>query len=365
LCASSLSAQELPLKREVPGSGPYRCPPAAVANPPGAEEQTLARQLASTAAQAVILGDLERARVTLDRATQLDPSSADLAYRHARVLEELKEPQAAISEYCRTLAVDSLAEGVSDARQRLEALAAEEASATPAHAITAFQEGLMQADAGQLEEAATAFDSAATSAPEWAEAVFDRGVVYARLGRTAQATRDLRRYLELRTDAPDAIDVSRRIGELESQALFTTPSPGTALFLGILVPGMGQFYSGRTLGGMTVLSLAGGAVATGFLVKKVEVQCLSDPGPDGTCPLDQIVRESVTRPYLTAAVGTAAAVTLIGAVTAFVGARGQRQARREAGDDRASTTGAPRLAVPSVSRRGGRVDVALLRVTFR
>jgi tetratricopeptide (TPR) repeat protein len=363
--ASSLSAQDLPLKREIPGSGPYQCPPEQKADKPGAEEQMLARQLASTAAQAVILGDLDRARSVLARATQLDPSSADLAYRHARVLQDLNQAPAAIAEYCRALAADSLAEGIGDARQRIQALAAATRTKLPAQAVTAFQEGLKEADAGRLERAAMLFDTATVGAPEWPEAVFDRGVVAARLGRAPDATRDLRKYLELRPDAPDAIDVSRRIGELQSLSLVSTPSPSAALFLGMVVPGMGQFYSGRALGGMTVLSLAAGAVAAGYLVKKVDVLCLSEPGSDGTCPADQVVKEKTNRPYLTAAVGAAAAVTVVGAVTAFLGARGRRNARTAAGSDDATTTRAPRLAMPTVAARGTNVDFALLRVTFR
>jgi TM2 domain-containing membrane protein YozV len=42
------------------------------------------------------------------------------------------------------------------------------------------------------------------------------------------------------------------------------PNPATSLALGV-IPGMGQFYSGRPAAGLTVLTLASGAAATGFL----------------------------------------------------------------------------------------------------
>lgn len=361
--ASSLSAQELPLKRDVPGSTPYQCPPVRVTETPGAEEQRLARQLASTAAQAVILGDLNRARALLDQATQLDPASADLAYRHARVLEELGQRHAAVSEYCRVLAADSSTEGGNDARQRLDALIAAERAMIPESAITAFREGLTLTDTGRLDRALTAFDSAATRAPAWPEAVYDRGVVFARLGRTEEASRDLRRYLEMEPGAPDALAVSRRLGELQAMALGSPPNPETALLLGVLVPGLGQFYSGNALGGMTVLSLAGGAVGAGFLIKKVTVKCLSEPGPGGTCPPSDVVGEEVSRPYLGASVGAAVAVTLVGATLAFIHARKRRRAQPAAAASQAA--GTARLALPTVRRHGPGVDIALVRVVFR
>ncbi len=359
--AASLSAQALPLKRDVPGSGPYMCPPAHAVGATGAQERTMARQLASSAAQSVILGDLDRARTLLDRATQLDPSSADLAYRHARVLEELKEPEQAISEYCRALTSDSLAEGVNDARKRLDALAAAERAAIPQPAITAFQAGLTHADAAQLERALASFDSAASAAPRWPEAVYDRGVILDRLGRTPGATRDLQAYLHLRPGAPDAIAVSQRIGELRSMALVSRRSPGGALALGILIPGMGQFYSGRALGGFTVLSLAGGAVAAGLLIKKVDVQCLSEPGPGGTCPSGQVLKEVVHRPYRLAGFGTAAAIGVIGAIEAFVKLRGARNP----GQASASIdVGRFRVGAPALVASGGRIDLSLVRLEF-
>lgn len=360
--AASLAAQELPLKRDIPGSTPYQCPPVRVAAASGVEEQRLARQLASTAAQAVILGDLDRARTLLDQATQLDPTSVDLAYQHARVLEDLDQRHAAISEYCRVLAADSTLEGGNDARERLDALVAAERAMIPEPAIAAFREGLTLADARRLERALTAFDSAATRAPAWPEAVYDRGVIFSMLGRAPEASRDLRKYLELEPGAADALAVSRRLGELQAMALGPPPNPGAALLLGVLVPGLGQFYSGDALGGLTVLSLAGGAVGAGFLIKKVEVSCLSEPGPDGTCPPSQVVGEKVTHPYLGASVGAAAAVTLVGATLAFIHARKRRHAQPAGA---ASRTSAPKLALPTVRRHGAGVDIAFVRLVFR
>lgn len=364
LGASSLSAQALPLKRDVPGSASL-CPAMPAAHQPEAEEQRLARQLASTAAQAVILGDLDRARSLLDQATRLDSASADLAYRHARVLEDLGRGQDAAAEYCRVLAIDSTADGVGDARQRLAGLVSAERSKIPDGAISAFEHGLLHADKGRLERAAASFDSAATQAPEWPEAVYDRGVVSDRLGRPSEASRDLSKYLDLQPGASDALAVSRRIGELQSLALASTPSPDAALFLGMVVPGMGQFYSGNAPGGLAVLALAGGAVAAGFFIKKVDVQCLSDPGAGGTCPQGQVVAETSSRPYLAVSAEAAAAVTLVGAVAAFMSARERRSKARVGSAPGGSTAVGLRLAPPTIQPNGRRVDLSLIRVVFR
>jgi tetratricopeptide (TPR) repeat protein len=356
-----LVAQELPLKADAPGVGPYACPSVPVAEPPDAEEAEQARQLASTAAQSLILGDLERARALLDRATELDPSSAELAYRHARVLEDMGERDAAASEFCRVLAVNPQAEGVDDARTRLETLAGSNDASYPPDAIAEFEKAVQWAQAGFLQSAMTSFGSVVAQAPTWPEAVYDRAIVAARLGRNADAVRDLRRYLELRPGAPDAIAVSQRIGELQSTTLVSAPSPGAALVLGVLVPGMGQFYSGRALGGLTVFSLVGGAAAAGYFVKDVQVKCLSEPGPDGSCPEGQVLGEEVDRPYLVAGLGAAAAIGVIGAIEAYVKLRHRR------GPDAGVTSvelGGVQLSTLDVASSRGRLDLRLVRLTF-
>ena len=86
LSSAPLSAQEFPFQREFPGSSAMSCP-AFDAPPPGSPEaRNQASQLASNAEQSIILGDLDRAAALLERATELDRASADLAYRHGRVL---------------------------------------------------------------------------------------------------------------------------------------------------------------------------------------------------------------------------------------------------------------------------------------
>ena len=358
---SSAVAQDLPFQRDYPGSTRYECPsfaPPAVAS---AEARGQAAQLASGAAQAVLLGDLERASAMLERATELDPASADLAHRRARVLEELGRLDAAKDEYCRSLALLDSGDTAEDARTRLGAIVAAEAESVPSQALAAFRMGLEAVDAGTLEEAVEAFGVAEAEGGDWAAPTYNRGVALARLGRPGEAAEALTYYLQLRPDAPDALAVSRRIGVLQSLALSRGPSPGTTLTLGLLMPGLGHFYSGRPGSGVAVLALAGGAVAAGFLVKEVDVRCLSPQ--QGTCPPDQVVSRSTSRPYMTAGLAAAAAVGIAGAIEAFVDARGRRGSGapflQSAGDD------TELVLLPGLDVHRGKIGLGLLGLRFR
>jgi tetratricopeptide (TPR) repeat protein len=314
----------------------------------------------------MILGNMERARDLLDRATEVDPTSADLAYRYGRVLEELGDRPGAIAQFCRVLALESDLPGLEDAGTRLQSLAEADRVEIPDAAVAEFQRGLSLVDEGEMEEAVEAFGLAYEHAPDWADPLYNRGVVQATLGLRALAIADLQEYLALRPNALDAIAVSQRIGQLESPGRL--PNPSAALVLGV-IPGMGHFYSGRGLGGLTVLGLAGGAVAAGLLIEEVTVQCLDVVQSGQACPPDRILGETTDQPYKTAALGVAAAVTAIGAVEAFIKARRVRAEGRieDAGEDEGPgglALGPARVLGPSVTARGKRLDLSLVRVFF-
>ena len=361
----SLAAQELSLKRDHPGAGPFVCPAVTIPAPPSGEERLQATQLGSSADQAVVQGDLSRAATLLARATELDPSSIELAYRRARVLEDLGDRPGAIDSYCRVVAAGSTDDAATDAETRLQALADERWIGISDEAAEAFQLGLSSADRGQFSDAAVSFGAALAEAPRWADAVFNRAIVFDRMGRGQEALADLRRYLELRPDAADAVAVSGRIGQLQGVAA-AAPSAGTALLLGLIVPGMGQFYSGREVGGFTFLSLAAGAAAAGFLIKEVQVECLVTVEPGEDCPGGQVFRDTVDRPYLLPGLGVAAGVAVIGAIEAFVKARrrGAAGGQPTSSPDSRPAPGEVRLAWPGVSQRGDRIDLNLVRVRF-
>lgn len=363
------AAQELALERNYPRPGPFECPPPAPYEPPGPNEQAQAAQLTSDAVQAVILGELPRAQELLLRAGELDPSSAELAYRRARVLEDLGAHEQAILEYCRALALGAEHAGILDARRRLDAAYEVVRERIPPAARDAFVAGLAEADLGLYERAVASFTRAIDEAPGWAEAVYNRAVVLEAMGRVVESLTDYRRFLQLTpTDVdPIVMRVSERIGLLEGMVAAPTPSPVGTLALGVAFPGMGHYYSGRSLGGTVVLSVVAGAVAAGVLFKEVTVRCL-DPAPGGGCSPEDVVDETTRRPYLVPALGAAAAVTVIGAVEAFVRARGRRSEARAASAPAAVPSAAEprraRVQAPSVSARRGRVDVSLFAVMF-
>lgn len=358
--AASAGGQELPLKRPPAGEDSVLCRESGPTRTPSDEELDQAVELASEATQAVILGDLERARDLLERATGLDPTSAELAHQHGRILQTLGEHQRATDRFCRVMALAPGSENADDAAAQVEAMRRAGRPEVTAAAEVAFQEGVAAFDAGRFAAAVSAFDRAVGQAPDWPDAVYNRGVAQARLDRRRQALADLQRYLSLDPEAPDAAPVSQRIGQLQGTG--PLPSPRAALAVGLLVPGMGQFYSGRPWGGVTVLSLAGGAVAAGLLIEEVTVRCLTVVPPGDDCPPGQVFDESSDRPYLMHGLAVGAAVTVLGAVEALVKAR-----RRRPGDDAAVVSlqvGGTRLDGPAVRRHGDRVDLKLASLRF-
>jgi tetratricopeptide (TPR) repeat protein len=359
-----LAAQELALTRDYPGFGPFECPAPATYAPPAPEDEAQAGQLASDAIQAVILGELPRAQELLARATELDASSAELAYRHARVLEDMAVHEQAMLEYCRALALGAEDVGISDSRVRIEAIYEIVRDQISPVARQAFTDGITLADGGYYAPAVDEFSRALEEAPDWGPAIYNRAVVLEAMGLVTESLDDYRRYLEV---TPSEIDpvvarVTERIGLLEGMVALPTPSPAGALALGVAFPGMGQYYSGRGL------ATAGAAVVTGLMFKEVTVRCLT-PSPDGDCPPGDVVDETTKRPYLLPALGAGVAVTLVGAIEAWVRARGRRaEASATAAEANVEATRSSQgleLAGPSLTTRGGRVEVALIGVRFR
>jgi len=368
VAASPGLAQELPLQRDYPGTGPFECPVPSAVGPPSDDALTRAGQLTSDALQAVILGDLEVARTLLAQATEADATSAELAYRHGRVLEDLDFAQDAIFEYCRAIALGAEEAGIYDTRARLDAVYEIVRDRISERAREAFVSGLALTDSALYAGAVESFSVAIEETPEWASAIYNRAIVLEALGRIRESLADYRRYLQL---TPSDIDpvvaaVTERVGMLEGSMSLPTPSPGGALTLGVLFPGLGQYYTGRGIGGTLVLSAAAGAVATGMLVKEIQIRCLTSVGADGLCPPEQIVSEATRRPYLLPSLGAAAAVTIVGAVEAFVKAR-RRRAEVDAVAGQAEARG-PRLSGPTVTAgrgRPGAIDLHLLGLRFR
>lgn len=140
--------------------------------------------------------------------------------------------------------------------------------------------------------------------------------------------------------------------------------PGQAALLGIIFPGLGEFYTGRKLRGALLMGAAAGAVAFGFMTESVEVQCLSVP-VNNFCPPEEVVGERVTRPYLAPSMGAAAALTVLGAIDAYFGARrANARAAAAAAGGNGGRPGGARLEPPALVPTPHDLRIELLRVRF-
>lgn len=199
------------------------------------------------------------------------------------------------------------------------------------------------------EAATRAQEAAITSDDATARSLYRRAVqldptdpstVYA-LARADEAARDARaiaeycRFLALAPRAPEAADVRQRIAALSFELLPRTaavstrvagvrrplPSPGAALALGLLAPGLGQYATGRPGPGLLVTASAAAALYFGMRTRTVQTQVVRTAvDPNGqTYQYTELVTS--TRRNLGTGVAAAAGISVIGAIEAFAKAR--------------------------------------------
>ena len=328
----------------------------------GGDARSEAASLAGSARQAAIIGDEDGAHDLLARAAALNPLEGSVAYLLARSHEARGEEAEALVQYCQYLRVESNAPDAGQVQRRIEELAPPPESTVPERALRAYRNGLVQFDLGRLDLAEREFTDAVRVAPDFGEAYFNRGVVYAAQERHALAAQNLERYLEVTPDAADETMVGRWVDLL--RAPMVRYSPNAALAAGLVVPGGGQFYTRRPGMGAAFLAGAIGAVAFGYYSEEIQVVC-EVPPTNGQCPPDQVLDRNSTRPYLGAAIGVATAVAIYGAVDAYLTARRRNRLARsvirvEGGGLRTSL----RLGVPAPAPVRGGVGVELFRLSF-
>ncbi|MGY8779065.1 MAG: tetratricopeptide repeat protein [Longimicrobiales bacterium] len=361
-----LTGQQLGLKRDYPGSGPYECPISSSAQLPTSDEQSRARQLGTDANLALTLGDYERVEDLLSQAIELDPSSPDLAFRLANVLEDLDESEEAILSYCRAIELGVEDLGVGDVRVSIAILWAQVLDDLPSEARDAFANGLRDADLTLYLEAIEDFTLALEFAPGWADPIYNRGVLNELVGNQRQALADFRAYLIVvaNPEAADAIAISERIGLLEGAASIETPSPTQALALGAL-PGMGYYYTRQPIPGTITLAAAGGAIAAGFLFKNVRTLCLAETSPGASCPPEDIVNQVTEQPYRWYGIGAAAVITIAGAVDAYLKAKRARATAEALTGPPETESGGFSIGIPTVSTYRDQIDLSIIRYRFR
>lgn len=359
IAVPTVTAQQLPLKTTPPPGAVLICDgtgaPAGAPVVAGAAERAEAARLTSAATQAMILGDLDGALEFLDRASTLDPQATEAVYLRARILQQQGAPGSAAEALCQYLRLDPEGPSAPEVRRRLDEARDQ---GVGRRLLDLYTRALALEFEGRLEEAEAAFTEVLSARPAASSALYNRGVVRAALGRNDEAQADLRRYLELEPGAPDAPDVRRYVG-VPAGDRFALRS-GTAFLTGALVPGGGQFYTGRPALGATVTGLALGALAAGLLYQRTTVQCLDALATE--CPEELIVSEDTDRPLLAPAIGVAVGVALAAAVEAALHVARHSQVPTSAP---AGTAGAPRSASGGrISHDGSALRLELVRWHF-
>ena len=149
----------------------------------------------------------------------------------------------------------------------------------------------------------------------------------------------------------------------EEEAAVQLMSPAGTFMGSLLIPGSGQFRTGRGWRGGMVLLGSAGAITYGFLNTSVTRQC-REATVNGVCQSGQYTSTQTTRPHLLASIVTAGALTFVGAVDALVGARKVNRDRLEAAGQ--SGDAFSMAVLPTSAVANGRAgDLRLLELRFR
>lgn len=184
----------------------------------------------------------------------------------------------------------------------------------PSGAAEAFRSGIHQLRARDMTGAVAALTAAVDSAPNWADAYYDRALVYEQQGRTDAARSDFQSYLRLRPSAADRAEVEKHMGALGR-------SPSQALTRGAIFPGLGQFYTGRPAFGAVVMAGALGSTIWA-LQKKKSVEMHLFPGPFGGT--DTVFVDVQNRPHLGVGLAVAGGLWALSALEAALHASNAR-----------------------------------------
>lgn len=321
--AQSSAPRDLLKRTALPATARATCPPAVAAHAPTAEQRRQARDLAERGQQSAILGDSVSARDQLRQAARLDPTDPDLAYRLARANETSGAGEDAVKEYCRFITLAPSAPEAAEARGKVALLARPTLTSQAQAAEQTFRAAIAAYERGQMAVAEAGFNAAIRSQPDWADAYYDRALVLILRGEREGALRDLEQYLRLKPNADDRALVVARVDALRRG----TASPASALAMGLVIPGAGQFYTGRPVRGLFSLAAAGGALAIGLQqsTKTITVQqTATDPfGNPYTYTTSRLKTE---RPNLVLGAVLAGGITIGGAIEAFVFAHSARDA---------------------------------------
>jgi tetratricopeptide (TPR) repeat protein len=365
LGVAGLGAQQLPLKTAPPPGSVLICDDQAERSGAAAGDSEGASRLVNAATQAMLLGDLAGALDFLDRALLLDPTAAEAVYLRARILERQGADDAAAAALCHYLRLAPASASAQEVRQRLDE-ARDAGAAQPL--LDTYRRALALEQEGRLSEAEAAFTEVLSVRPAAALARYNRAIVRIALGQETAARADLVAYLELEPRAPDAAQVRQFLGRTAAgptgawatAAAPARPRASTAFIIGALVPGGGQYYTGRPTLGAAVTALAGGVVAAGVLHRRTTIHCRDAQAE--ICPEDMISSRDTERPLLLPAIGAAAGLALVAAIEAATRVNGASQPH---GESSLSAVGSARLR-PSgdLQYDGSALRLELVRLDF-
>jgi hypothetical protein len=139
-------------------------------------------------------------------------------------------------------------------------------------------------------------------------------------------------------------------------------SPGGAAIRSLLIPGLGQFYTGRPVLGAAFLSAGVGSLALGVLSKSTTVVCAAN-GVD-ECPANQVISETSSSKAVLGAAGMVA-VGVVAALEARAAAKRLNvSAARVAVEERRMPSEGLHLELPLLTYSGADIRLDLIRIRF-
>jgi tetratricopeptide (TPR) repeat protein len=331
-----VAGQTLPIKAPPAEAEPGACPPVALPSPGPTAFPAAVDSLLTSGSRAAILGDHTAAEELLRRAAALDPANPVVSYRLARTLDDHGSREEAALEYCRYLALAPSAVDAEAIRERARTLLAGAAPPAPERWKLEALSGIEAFHAGRYDDAAAAFTRVVELRPDLADGFYNRGVANLAAGRVQHASADLETYLRMSPAAKDASRVRERLDGLAARSRVRpqeeeraapaqaarTFAPGRVLVQGLVVPGLGQHATGRTVWGVGVLAAVGGAVYVGTRSESV-VRRQEARDPFGNrYEYDVRVLE---RPHQAIGIGAAVAIGVAAALESYLYARGRAE----------------------------------------
>ena len=267
-----------------------------------------ARRLATAGQEAALVGDQPAARDAFARAAALNPGDERVAYDLARAHEELADTTKSIAEYCRYLTLSPSGREAADVRDRLLRLVPRPTQQKARDVEVAFRLGLVLYDDARYEASARAFDDVVRDAPQAPEGWFNRGLARAADGQRSDALKDLEQYRAAAPTVNDRVEVGRAIETLRRPVY----SP-TKTFARSIIPGFGQFYTGRPVLGVGLLVAVAGSVGWALIEQETQTT-VAYTDPNGVpAPYTQT---TIDRPNFETGMAVAIGLTLLGSAEA-------------------------------------------------